>query len=149
MNNPYETNLGKNAANFTSLSPLSFIKRTAAAYPLRTAVIHGQIKRNWGQTYTRMKQLASALSERGIGIGDCVAIIAPNIPEMIEAHFGIPMTGGVINALNTRLDAATIAFILEHGEAKILITDTEFSPTIKEALKLMKNKPYVIDIEDP
>ena len=148
MNNPYETNLGKNAANFTSLSPLSFIKRTAAAYPLRTAVIHGQIKRNWGQTYTRMKQLASALSERGIGIGDCVAIIAPNIPEMIEAHFGIPMTGGVINALNTRLDAATIAFILEHGEAKILITDTEFSPTIKEALKLMKNKPYVIDIED-
>ena len=149
MNNPYETDMGKNAANFTSLSPLSFIKRTAAAYPSRPAVIHGQIKRNWSQTYTRMRQLASALSRQGISVGDCVAIIAPNIPEMIEAHFGIPMTGGVINALNTRLDAATIAFILEHGEAKILITDTEFSPTIKEALNLMEKKPYVIDILDP
>ena len=149
MNNPYETDMGKNAANFTSLSPLSFIKRTAAAYPTRPAVIHGQIKRNWSQTYTRMRQLASALSQQGISVGDCVAVIAPNIPEMIEAHFGIPMTGGVINALNTRLDAATIAFILEHGEAKILITDTEFSPTVKEALNLMENKPYVIDILDP
>ena len=148
MNNPYEADMEKNAANFTSLSPLSFIKRTAAAYPSKPAVIHGQIKRNWAQTYTRMKQLASALSEQGIGIGDCVAIIAPNIPEMIEAHFGIPMTGGVINALNTRLDASTIAFILEHGEAKVLITDTEFSPTIKEALSLLEKKPYVIDIVD-
>ena len=148
MNNPYEADMEKNAANFTSLSPLSFIKRTAAAYPSKPAVIHGQIKRNWAQTYTRMKQLASALSEKGIGIGDCVAIIAPNIPEMIEAHFGIPMTGGIINALNTRLDASTIAFILEHGEAKILITDTEFSPTIKEALSLLEKKPYVIDIVD-
>ncbi|MFT5181577.1 MAG: fatty-acyl-CoA synthase [Alphaproteobacteria bacterium] len=150
MTNPYETDdLGKNAANFTTLSPLSFIKRTASAYPNRAAVVHGSIRRNWAETYARTKQLASALSQRGIGIGDCVAVMSPNIPEMLEAHFGIPMTGGVINALNTRLDAKTIAFILDHGEAKILLTDTELSPVIKQALELVKTKPFVIDICDP
>jgi fatty-acyl-CoA synthase len=148
MTNPYETNLDKNAANYTTLSPLSFIRRTALAYPNRAAVIHGNIRRNWAETYVRTRKLASALSRRGIGIGDCVAVMSPNIPEMLEAHFGIPMTGGIINALNTRLDAATIAFILDHGEAKILLTDTEFSPTIKEALELVENKPLVIDICD-
>lgn len=148
MTNPYETDLDKNTANFTPLSPLSFIRRTASAYPNRAAVIHGKIRRNWSETYARTRQLASALSQRGIGVGDCVAVMSPNIPEMMEAHFGIPMTGGVINALNTRLDATTIAFILDHGEAKILLTDTEFSPTIKEALELVETKPVVIDICD-
>jgi fatty-acyl-CoA synthase len=148
MTNPYETNLAKNTANYTQLSPLSFIRRTASVYPDRTAVVHGNIKRSWAETYDRTRQLASALSQRGIGIGDCVAVMAPNIPEMLEAHFGIPMTGGVINALNTRLDASTIAFILDHGEAKVLLTDTEFSPVIKEALELAENQPVVIDICD-
>ena len=148
MTNPYETNLDKNEANYTALSPLSFIRRTASTFPNRPAVIHGKIRRNWSETYARTRQLASALSQRGIGIGDCVAVMSPNIPETMEAHFGIPMTGGIINALNTRLDAATIAFILDHGEAKILLTDTEFSPVIKEALELVENKPVVIDICD-
>ncbi|MDH3737595.1 MAG: acyl-CoA synthetase [Alphaproteobacteria bacterium] len=148
MANPYETDLDKNDANFTPLSPLSFIRRTASTYPNRTAVIHGNIRRNWAETYARARQLASALSQRGIGLGDCVAVMAPNIPEMMEAHFGIPMTGGIINAINTRLDAATVAFILDHGEAKILLTDTEFAPVIKEALELVETKPLVVDICD-
>ncbi len=148
MTNPYETNLNKNAANYTQLSPLSFIRRTASVYPDRTAIVHGKIRRTWAETYARTRQLASALSQRGIGVGDCVAVMAPNIPEMLEAHFGIPMTGGVINALNTRLDAATIAFILDHGEAKVLLTDTEFAPVIKEALELAESNPTIIDICD-
>ena len=148
MANPYEINLEKNEANYTSLSPLSFIKRTAATYPNHTAIVHGKIKRSWAETYTRTRQLASALSKNGIGLGDCVAVMAPNIPEMLESHFGIPMTGGIINAINNRLDATTIAFILDHGEAKVLLTDTEFSPVIKEALKLVEKKPTVIDICD-
>ncbi len=149
MSNPYETDLDKNAANYTPLSPLTFIKRTAAVYPQRAAVVHGTLTRSWSEMYARCRQLASALSRRGIGVGDCVAVMAPNIPEVLEAHFGIPMTGGVINALNVRLDAATIAFILDHGEAKVLITDTEFAPVIREALQQVKNKPIVIDIDDP
>jgi fatty-acyl-CoA synthase len=148
MANPYEMNLEKNEANYTTLSPLSFIKRTAATYPNHTAIVHGKIKRSWAETYTRTRQLASALSKNGIGQGDCVAVMAPNIPEMLESHFGIPMTGGIINAINNRLDATTIAFILDHGEAKILLTDTEFSPVIKEALTLVEKKPTVIDICD-
>ena len=109
MSNPYETDLDKNAANYTPLSPLTFIKRTAAVYPQRAAVVHGTLTRSWSEMYARCRQLASALSRRGIGVGDCVAVMAPNIPEVLEAHFGIPMTGGVINALNVRLDAATLA----------------------------------------
>ena len=148
MSNPFETELDKNAANFTPLSPLSFIKRTAAVYPDRAAVVHGPLTRSYAEMYARCRRLASALSQRGIGVGDCVAVMAPNIPEMLEAHFGIPMTGGVINAINYRLDAANIAFILDHGEAKVLLTDTEFAPIIKEALTLVKNRPIVIDIAD-
>ncbi len=148
MTNPYETNLDKNAANYTPLSPLSFIRRAASVYPDHAAVVHGKIRRSWAETYARTGQLASALAQRGVGLGDCVAVMAPNIPEMLEAHFGIPMVGGIINAINTRLDAATIAFILDHGEAKALLTDTEFAPVIKEALAQAKNKPLVIDICD-
>jgi fatty-acyl-CoA synthase len=148
MSNPFETELDKNAANYTPLSPLSFLKRTAMVYPNRTAVVHGSLKRSYAEMYARSRQLASALTQRGIGVGDCVAVMAPNIPEMLEAHFGIPMTGGVINALNTRLDAATIAFILDHGEARLLLTDTEFAPVIRDALELVKNRPIIIDIAD-
>ncbi|HYD30647.1 MAG TPA: acyl-CoA synthetase [Azospirillaceae bacterium] len=147
--NPYEIDLDKNAANHVPLSPLSFIRRTAAVYPHRTAVVHGSLRRTWAETYERCVRLASALARRGIGQGDTVAVMAPNIPETFEAHFGVPMCGAVLNALNIRLDAEAIAFILEHGEAKVLITDREFSQTIRRAVGMMARKPIVIDIDDP
>ncbi|MEI7610201.1 MAG: acyl-CoA synthetase, partial [Rhodospirillaceae bacterium] len=147
--NPYETDLDRNSANHVPLSPLSFIRRTAAVYPHRTAVIHGDLKRTWGETYQRCVRLASALSKRGIGRGDTVAVMAPNIPESFEAHFGIPMIGAVLNALNIRLDAAAIAFILNHSETKVLITDREFANVIKPALEQLGRTILVIDIDDP
>ncbi len=149
MANIYETGLDKNSANYVPLSPLTFIERTASVYPQRTAVIHGDIRRTWEETYRRCRQLASALDRRGIGKGDTVAVMLPNIPEMLEVHFGVPMTGAVLNAINIRLDADTIAYILEHGEAKVLITDREFSETIAAALERLDNKPLVIDVDDP
>ena len=147
--NPYEIALDKNGANYVPLSPLSFIKRTAAVFPERTAVIHGAMRRSWRETFERCIRLAAALKARGIGVGDTVCVMAPNVPELLEAHFGVPMAGAILNALNIRLDAETIAFILKHGEAKVLITDTEFSPTIGPALALLDKKPLVIDIADP
>ncbi|CAK0755247.1 fatty-acyl-CoA synthase [Azospirillaceae bacterium] len=147
--NPYETDLDRNSANFVPLSPLSLIRRTAAVYPHRTAVIHGRIKRSWGETYERCIRLASALAGRGIGKGDTVSVMAPNIPELFEAHFGIPMCGGILNALNIRLDAEALAFILTHSETKILITDRDFSSVIGKALEKMEKPPLVIDIDDP
>ena len=149
MTSPYDTDLDKNPANFVALSPLGFLERAAAVYPTRISVVHGKTRHTWAETYARCRRLASALKKRGIGKGDTVAIMAPNVPAMVEAHFGIPMAGAVLNALNYRLDSGTIAFILEHGEAKVLITDTEFSPVIKEALKQLKRKITVIDIVDP
>ena len=147
--NPYETDLDRNAANHAALTPLSYLARTAAVFPDRTAVIHGALRRSWGEMAERCRRLGSALAARGIGTGDTVAVMAPNVPELLEAHFGVPMTGGVLNALNTRLDAATIAFILEHGEAKLLIADREYSGVIGEALARMASPPPVIDIDDP
>src|SRR5450759_1561221 len=147
--NPYEVALDNNDANYVPLSPLSFIRRTAAVFPERIAVIHGAIRRSWRETFERCIRLAAALRERGIGVGDTVCVMAPNIPELLEAHFGVPMAGAVLNALNIRLDAETIAFILKHGGAKVLITDTEFSPTIGRALALLDRKPLVIDIAEP
>ncbi len=149
MTSPYDVDLDKNPANFVPLSPLGFLERAAAVYPTRTSVVHGKTRHSWADTYARSRRLCSALKGRGIRKGDTVAIMAPNVPAMVEAHFGIPMAGAVLNALNYRLDAATIAFILEHGEAKVLITDTEFSPVIKDALKQLKRKITVIDIVDP
>jgi fatty-acyl-CoA synthase len=149
MTSPYDTDLDKNPANFVALSPLGFLERAAAVYPTRISVVHGKTRHTWAETYARCRRLASALKKRGIAKGDTVAIMAPNVPAMVEAHFGIPMAGAVLNALNYRLDSGTIAFILEHGEAKVLITDTEFSPVIKEALKQLKRKITVIDIVDP
>jgi fatty-acyl-CoA synthase len=149
MRSPFEAGLDKNAANYVPLSPLSFLARTAAIYPERTAVVHGRIRRNWAETYRRCRLLASALARRGIGKGDTVAVMAPNIPAHFEAHYGPAMLGAVLNALNIRLDAETIAFILAHGEAKVLLTDTEFAPVIGKALARLEQKPLVIDIDDP
>jgi fatty-acyl-CoA synthase len=147
MSNPYEE-LDQIQANFVPLSPLSFIERAAKVYPNRLSLIHGNRRYSWAQTYARARQLASALKHRGIGKGDTVAIMGANTPETYEAHYGIPMAGAVLNALNIRLDASTISFILDHGEAKVLLTDKEFSPTIKAALEKCSVSPLVIDIDD-
>ena len=148
--NPYNIGLDRNSANFVALSPLSFIARTAAVYPDRLAVIHGDIRRSWAETYARCRRLASALSRHGIGTGDTVAAMLPNIPEMLEAHFGVPMTGAVLNALNTRLEPEALAFMLQHGEARVLITDREFSAVMAQALKQVgEQRILVIDVDDP
>jgi len=145
---PYETDLAKNPANYVPLSPLGFLERAASVHPDRVAVVHGAHRQSWAETYRRCRQFASALAQRGIGPGDTVAVMAPNIPAAFEATFGVPMVGAVLCALNIRLDAEAIAFMLEHGEAKILLTDREFSPVITKALALMAHPPLVIDIDD-
>lgn len=147
--NPYEIGLDKNPANFVSLSPLSFIQRTAAIYPDRVAVIHGALQQSWALTFERCRRLASALRAAGVGKGDTVAAMLPNVPAMFEAHFGVPATGAVLNTLNTRLDAEAIAFMLRHGEAKVLLTDREFAPVIEKALALLEDpRLLVIEVED-
>jgi len=146
--NPYAQDLDRNGANYAPLTPVSFIARTAYIWPDRTAVIHGPRRYTWKETYDRSRRLASALARHGIGAGDTVAIMLANTPEMIEANFGVPMSGGVLNTLNTRLDAEAIAFMLDHGEAKALITDTEFAPVVKAALSRSKRKPLVVDVDD-
>ena len=130
ISNPYDTDLGRNAANFTPLSPISHLMRSAAVYPDKPAVIHDRVY-SYRELGERCRRLASALEARGLGWGDTISVMAPNIPAMLEAHYGIPMMGGVLNALNIRLDAATIAFILEHGESKAILTDREFAPVIE------------------
>jgi fatty-acyl-CoA synthase len=130
---PYEQNLGRNSANYASLTPLSFIERTASVYPNRLAVVYGEKRYTWKQTYARSRRLASALARRGIGRGDTVAVMLPNTPPMYEAHFGVPMCGAVLNALNTRLDPEAVGFMLKHGEAKLLIADAEFMDVVKKA----------------
>ncbi len=147
--NIFEIDLDRNAANYVPLSPVSFLGRTASVYPNRLAVVHGEARYTWAETSARCHRLASALAQRGIGKGDTVAVLAPNVPALFEAHFAVPMLGAVLNALNYRLDAATIGFILEHGGAKILITDREFSPTASAALARFGRTIPVIDIDDP
>ncbi len=147
--NPYEQNLDQVAANYVPLSPLSFIERAASVYPQRLAVVHNDQHYTWAETFARCRRLCSALEKRGIGKGDTVAIVATNIPAFYEALFGVPACGAVINPINIRLDADAIAFILDHGEAKIVLTDTEFAPVVKEALAKAKVKPLVVDIADP
>ncbi|WP_428493259.1 acyl-CoA synthetase [Rhodopila sp.] len=148
MNSPY-ADLPKNQANYAALTPLTFIERAAYVYPDRLAVVHGDQRWTWKQTYSRCRRLASALARRGVGKNDTVAVIAPNTPPMYEAAFGVPMCGAVLNTLNTRLDAQAIAFQLRHGGAKVLLTDGEFSPVIEAALALLDVKPLVIDLDDP
>lgn len=145
----YAQGLMPAAVNHVALTPLSFIERTAAVYGNYPAVIHGAIRRNWQETYQRCRRLASALAGRGIGRGDTVAVMLPNTPAMLEAHFGVPMIGAVLNTLNVRLDAEAIAFMLQHGEAKVLITDREFHAVIEAALALLEHPPLVIDVDDP
>ncbi|MEZ5450009.1 MAG: acyl-CoA synthetase [Thiolinea sp.] len=147
--NIYQQGLDRVAANYEALSPLTFLERAATVHPSKTAVVHGSLRRSWAETYRRCRQLASALQQRGIGVGDTVSIICPNLPEHFEAHFGVPMVGAVLNSINTRLDAPAVAFILQHAEAKILITEREMSPVVKGALELLEDKPLVIDIDDP
>jgi fatty-acyl-CoA synthase len=146
---PYTLDLDKNAANYQSLSPLTFLERAAFTFPDHTAILHGEQKITYREFYARCRRLASALSKRGIGLGDTVAVIAPNIPPMLDAHYGPLMIGAVLNAINYRLSAQEVAFILDHGEAKVLIVDKEFGALAREALKLCKAKPYVIGIDDP
>ncbi|HXQ53782.1 MAG TPA: acyl-CoA synthetase [Stellaceae bacterium] len=148
MSDPYAAGLERNAANFMPLTPLDFLVRTAAVHPDRLAVVHGARRYSWAETYSRCRRLASALTRRGIGKGDTVAVMGANTPELFEAHFGVPMAGAVLNALNIRLDADTIAFILKHGEAKALITDREFAAVIEPALAQLAQRPLVIDIDD-
>jgi fatty-acyl-CoA synthase len=147
--NPYDTGLDKNTANYRPLTPISFLLRTAAVYPQRPAVVYGERRYTWHEALMRCRRLAAALAARGVGRGDTVAVMAPNLPEAFEAHFGVAMAGAVLNALNIRLDAETIAFILRHGGAKVLLTDTEFAPVVARALDQLDDKPLVIDIADP
>jgi fatty-acyl-CoA synthase len=146
----FDQDLPRNAANFTPISPLSFLERAGHVYPTRTAVIHGALRQTWAQTYERCRRMASALQRAGLGKGDTVAVILPNTPPMVEAHFGVPMAGAVLNAMNTRLDPEAIAFMLDHGEAKAVIVDPEFAGTMQKAIAMrMEPRPLlVIDVED-
>ncbi|MFQ5935759.1 MAG: acyl-CoA synthetase [Acidiferrobacterales bacterium] len=145
----YDRHLDKTSANYNALTPLSFLARSAAVYPTKIAVIHGELRFDYATFYARCRRLAAALAARGIGLGDTVAVMAPNVPALLEAHYGVPMCGAVLNALNIRLDANTIAVILEHGEAKLLIADRIFADVIAKALAQLKQPPVVIDIDDP
>src|SRR5215813_4043588 len=141
--------LEKNPANYAPLTPLTFIAWSAYVFPRRTAVIHGRRRFSWAETYARCRRLASALAVRGIRPGDTVSVMLTNTPEMYECHFGVPMAGAVLNTLNTRLDADALAFMLDHAEAKVLLTDREFSGTIAKARAKLRSRPLVIDVDDP
>ena len=147
--NPFETHLDPNPANYAALTPLGFLERSASVYPDRVAIIHGERRYRWAETRDRCRRLASALRNSGVGAGDTVSVLAPNVPAICEASFGVPMAGAVLNAINTRLDAATIAFILEHGRARLLITDRELSPVARDAVARLGREIMVVDIDDP
>jgi fatty-acyl-CoA synthase len=148
MSNPYDTGLGKTAANYQPLTPLVFLERAASVHPDHTAIIHGPARTSYAELYARARKLASSLASRGIGSGDTVSVMLANTPPMLEAHYGVPMTGAVLHAINTRLDAAAVAFMLDHAGTKVLIGDTEFAPTLKEALRQTKVKPLLVDYRD-
>ena len=147
---PYDMGLEKNAANYVPLTPLTFIERSAYVYPDRIAVIHGARRYTWLESYTRSRRLASALKQLGVGKSDTVAVVLNNTPEMFECHFGVPATGAVLNTINTRLEPEAVAFMLNHAEAKVLITDREFARVVAKAIELA-NRPdlIVIDVDDP
>ena len=146
---PYARDLGRNAANYVPLTPLTYLERSAAIWPNRTAIVHGTVRRTWAETATRCRRLASALLKIGITKGETVAVLAANTPELFEAHFGVPLMGGVLNAINTRLDAEAVAFILAHGETRILVVDREFSAVAKKAIAALGRPIAIIDIDDP
>jgi len=145
----FEAHLDKNEANYSALSPITFLQRAASVYPNYTATVNGEIRKTWGETYNRCRKFASALIKFGIKKGETVSILSPNLPEHFEVHFAVPMCGAVLNSINVRLDADVIAYILQHAESRILIVDKEFSEVVKNALEIMPRKPYVIDIDDP
>ena len=147
--NPFEKDLDKNTANYAPLSPLSFLFRAAEVYPEYPAIIYGDLQQSWSETCQRCVKLASALSKVGVGKGDTVSIMAANIPAMYEAHFGVPLSGAVLNAINTRLDADTVAFILQHAETKVLLTDTAYYAVVAQALQKIDRNIIIVDIEDP
>ncbi|MDC3216330.1 acyl-CoA synthetase [Candidatus Pseudothioglobus singularis] len=148
MNNPYNTNLDRNPANFQPLTPLTFLERAASVYPNHTAIVHGKLRRNYSDFYSRSRQLASALSEQGIARGDTVSVILSNTPAMLEAHYGVPMCGAVLHSINTRLDPDTIAYQLDHANSKALIVDREFLKTAKTSLELAGVSPILIEFND-
>ena len=145
----YERGLEQGPANHAALTPCDFMARAAAVYPARTAVVHGALRRNYGETYERCRRLAGALAGRGIGVGDTVSIMAPNVPAMLEAHFGVPMAGAVLNALNIRLDAASVAGMLSHARSRVLIADAAFADVVEEALAALDRRPHVVAIDEP
>lgn len=147
--NIYKQELDKNPANYQPLTPLTFLERAANTFPNHIAMVHGKLRRNYSEFYARSRKLASSLAAKGISTGDTVSVMLANTPAMLEAHYGVPMTGAVLHSMNTRLDAKVIAFQLDHAECKVLITDREFSSTLKEALKIVKVKPLIIDYDDP
>ncbi len=147
--NIYEAGLDKSPANFEALTPISFLARVARVYPDYPALIHGALRQSWAQTERRCRQLASVLRRHGIGEGDTVSIVAPNIPAMFEAHFGVPMSGAVLNTLNTRLDAESMAFIFQHAQSRVVLVDREFGAVVRKALALVKTQPLLIAIDDP
>jgi fatty-acyl-CoA synthase len=149
MTNAYTQNLGKTQANYQPLTPLGFLARAADVFPRHPAVIHGRQIFSYAEFYARARRLASALSKLGVGKNDTVSVMLPNVPAMLDAKFGVPMTGAVLHSINTRLDAANIAFMIDHAETKVLITDTEFADAIGEALKLCTRRPAIIDYADP
>src|SRR5215469_13803325 len=146
---PYDIGLDRNPANFQPLTPLSLLDRAAAVYPDHPAIIHGKLRRTYAEFYARARRLGSALAKRGIARGDTVSAMLANTPAMLEAHYGVPMAGAVLNTLNTRLDAAILAFTLDHAETKVLIVDREYAKVMKEALAVAKAKPLVVDYDDP
>jgi len=148
LNNPFERFLDKTEANYQPLTPLAFLQRSAAVYPNKTAVIHGSLRLDYDTLYRRSRQLASALAQKYVGVGDTVSVMLPNVPSMIEAHFGVPMTGGVLHSINTRLDAQIIAFQLDHANSKIVIVDREYAAVMREALSIAKVTPFVINYDD-
>ena len=145
---PFETNLDQCAANYAALTPISYLERSAFVYPNKVATVNGEVRRTWSETLKRCRQLASALKKVGVKKGEAVSIIASNLPEHFEAHFGVPMVGAILNSINTRLDAATVAFILQHAEAKVFLVDKEFAEVATAALATIDNKPLVIGIDD-
>ena len=146
---PFDIGLDRNPANFQPLTPLTVLERAASVYPAHTAIIHGSLRRSYAEFYARARRLASALAKRGIGRNDTVSVMLANTPAMLEAHYGVPMTGAVLNTLNTRLDAAILGFTLDHAETKVLIVDREYAKVMKDALAAAKTKPLVIDYDDP
>ena len=147
--NPYNTDLDRNPANHQPLTPLSFLERAANVFPDHTAIVHGALRRSYAEFYARSRRLASSLAQRGIGRGDTVSVLLPNTPAMLECHYGVPMCGGVLHSINTRLDAAIIAFQLDHAHSKVVIVDAELMPLMQQALSLANVTPLVIQVHDP